>query len=353
MRNKHGLLHGILPILGLLLALNHTFVLADETPTEIRIAVVANDNASGKVVFIGAPQLIAQDPILKAELDRRHITLKWIPAASSSVAALVNEAFTSHSIDFAFYGDLPSVILNASGFQTRLVAPGSLGNNVYLVVPPNSTVRSIADLKGKRIALHRGRPWEVTFGKLLAANGLKFSEFHIVNLNPQAGAAALAAGSVDAFFTLSDAYVLADKGVGKIIWSTKNEPDDWKMRAELWGTAEFVRKYPDLTQLLVNADVRAVHWISEQQHRDAYIKDQARFGYPESVIQRDAEAKGVSWQDYWSPLYTPTITDHYLAVARYAHDTGLIRGTVDAQALILPQFVQAAIKQLGLTGYWH
>lgn len=353
MRNKHGLLHGLLPILGLLLALNHTYALADETPKEIRIAVVANNDASGKTIFVGAPQLIAQDPIFKAELERRHIALKWVPAASSSVAALVNEAFTSGNIDFAFYGDLPSVILNASGFQTRLVAPGSLGNNVYLVVPPSSTARSIADLKGKRIALHRGRPWEVTFGKLLATNGLKFSDFHIVNLNPQAGAAALASGSVDAFFTLSDAYVLADRGVGKIVWSTNEEPSDWKMRAELWGTAAFVRKHPDLTQLLVDATVRAAHWISEEDHRKAYIKDQARFGYPESVIQRDAEAKRVSWKEYWSPLYTPAITDHYVAVAKYAHDTGLIRRTVDAQTLIEPQFVPTAIKRLGLTGYWQ
>ena len=352
MRKKHGLLHTLLPVLGLLLALDHTYAVAAETPTEIRIAVVASNDASGKSVFIGAPQLIAQDPVFKAELARRHIAVKWVPAASSSVAALVNEAFTSGNIDFAFYGDLPSVILNASGFQTRLVAPGSLGNNCYLVVPASSAARSIQDLKGKRIALHRGRPWEVSFGRLLAANGLTFRDVHIVNLNPQAGAAALAAGSVDAFFTLSDAYLLVDRGVGKIVWSTKEEPSDWKMRAELWGTAEFVRKYPDVTQLLVDADVRAVRWISEEAHREAYIKDQARFGYPESVIQRDAEAKRVSWKDYWSPLYTPAITDHYVAVAKYAHDTGLIRRTVDAQALIAPQFVPAAIERLGLTGYW-
>lgn len=342
-----------LPLLGLLLILGHARARADTQPTEIRVAVIANVDASGKNVFIGAPQLISQDPTLKAELDKRHVTLKWVPIASSSVAALVNEAFANHSIDFAFYGDLPSVILNASGIQTRLVAPGSLGNNVYLVVPPHSTARSILDLKGKRIALHRGRPWEVTFGKLLAANGLKFSDFHIVNLNPQAGAAALAAGSVDAFITLSDAYVLADKGVGKIIWSTKEEPDDWRMRAELWGTKDFIDKHPDLTQLLVTANVRAVYWISQQAHRDAYIKDQARFGYPESVIRRDADDPKTTWQAYWSPLYTPTITRHYLAVAAYAHDAGLIRNTVDARTLILPQFVQTAITQLGLAGYWQ
>ncbi|MFW1786618.1 ABC transporter substrate-binding protein, partial [Acinetobacter nosocomialis] len=85
---------------------------------------------------------------------------------------------------------------------------GGIGNNVYLVVPPDSPVKSIEDLKGKKIALHRGRPWEINFGQLIQSKGLTLKDFQIVNLNPQAGAAALSAKSVDAFFTLSDALTL-------------------------------------------------------------------------------------------------------------------------------------------------
>jgi len=346
-----GFIRQLLLACVLLLAFPSVLFAAAE-PQEIRIAVVAM-GAGGKQVFVGTPQLVSQDPVLKAELDKRHIKLTWVPVATSAVASEVNEDFASHNIDFAYYGDLPSVILNASGISTRLVAPGNLGSNVYLVVPPNSTAHSIQDLKGKRIALNRGRPWEVTFGKLLAANGLSFSDFKVVNLNPQAGASALAAGSVDAFFTLSDAYTLSDKGVGKIIWSTKQAPNDWKMRAELWGSQDFVSKYPDLTQLLVTADIRAVHWISQQQNRDAYLQDQARFGYPESVIRRDADNENVSWKDYWSPLYSPAIGSHYQAVVQHARSTGLIRNNVDVNNLILPQFVAAGVKDLGLGTYWN
>jgi sulfonate transport system substrate-binding protein len=321
-------------------------------PQTIRIAVVAAQ-ASGKPAFNGASEYIAHDEKLKAELDRRHISLEWVPITPASVGPLVNEAFASHRIDFAFYGDLPSIILNASGFQTRLVAPGNLGNNVYLVVPPASSARSIADLKGKRIALHRGRPWEVSFGKLLASSGLKPADVQIVNLNPQAGAAALVAGSVDAFFTLDDAYLLSDKSLGRIIWSSQSAPLDWKMRAELWGSQEFVQQHPDLTQLLVTADLRAVAWISEDANRQHYIKDLAdRYGYPESVVQRESDNANISWKDYWSPLYTPTVTRHYEAVVAYARGAGLIRKDVDVKTLIVPTFVETGLKQLSLGDYW-
>jgi sulfonate transport system substrate-binding protein len=339
-------------VLGVVAGLATALPAAAADPQTIRIAVVAMQ-AAGKPGFFGAPAYIAQDSKLKAELEQRHVSIEWVPISPASVASLVNEDFTSHRIDFAFYGDLPSIILNASGFQTRLVAPGNVGNNVYLVVPPASTAKSIAALKGKRIALHRGRPWEVSFGKLLAANGLKVTDFRIVNLNPQAGASALVAGSVDAFFTLDDAYLLADKGLGRVIWSSQSAPLDWKMRAELWGTQEFVQQHPDLTQLLVTADLRAVAWISQDNNRQQYIKDLAeRYGYPESVIQRESDNPNISWKDYWSPLYTPSVTRHYEAVVTYARDAGLIRNDVDVKSLIKPEFVAAGLKQLDLGTYW-
>lgn len=322
-------------------------------PATIRIAVVAAQLGGNKPSFFGPPEYMANDPVLKAELDKRHVSIEWVPVSAVAVATLVNEAFTSQRIDFAYYGDLPSVILNASGFQTRLIAPGNLGNNVYLMVPPGSTAQSIADLKGKRIALNRGRPWEVSFEKLLTANGLKFSDFKVINLNPQAGASALVSGSVDAFVTLDDAFILVDKGLGKIIWSTKQAPVDWKMRAELWGTADFVQQHPDLTQLLANADLRAVHWISEDQNRASYLHDLAeRYSYPESVIDREFANETVSWHNYWSPLYSASITTHYEAVVAYARSAGLIRNDLPVAPLIVPQFVDAGLKQLGLDSYW-
>ncbi len=341
----------LLPVLGVVLGAA-SFDAAAADPSVIRVAAVAIQTA-GKTNFFGAADYVSQDKELKAELDKRHISLEWVPASSVAVATLVNEAFASHRIDFAFYGDLPSVILNASGVPTRLVAPGNLGNNVYLVVPPGSAAKSILDLKGKRVALNRGRPWEISFGKLLAANGLKFTDVKIVNLNPQAGASALVAGSVDAFFTLNDAFLLADKGLGRIIWSTKGAPLDWKMRAELWGTQEFVQQHPDLTQLLVNADLRAVRWISEDGNRAAYIKSMAEsYGYPESVVQRETDEQQISWKEFWSPRYTPSITRHYQGVVEYAHATGLIRNAVDVDALIAPNFVNTGLQQLGLDHYW-
>lgn len=323
---------------------------AADAPQSVRIATVAYANA-GQITFNGPAYVMDRDKWLEQELAKRGVKLEWVPAATASVGTFVNEEFANRRIDFAFYGDLPSIIANASGIPTRLIAPGGSGNNVYLVVPPGSAATSIADLKGKRVALHRGRPWELSFAKLLEANQLDFGDFRIFNLNPQAGGAALSAGRVDGFFTLSDAFLLEDKKVGKIIWSSKQAPRDWKMRAELWGASEFIAAQPELTQLVVNAYLKAAHWTSQEENKDTYQGYLSKSGQPLSVLQREVE--GESWPQHFTPLYDQALKQHYADAIAYSRKAKLIRSDVDVNALIEPKFVEQGLKALQLEHYWQ
>jgi sulfonate transport system substrate-binding protein len=325
---------------------------AAEPLKEVRIAAVVYA-AGNKVGYNGSAGIIEQQGWLRSELQKRGIQLTWVPAAAQSVGAAVNEGFANHKIDFAGYGDLPSIILNAGGVETRLIVPGGRGNNVYLVVPVNSSAKSLADLKGKRIALHRGRPWEVTFARLAEANGLKLSDFKIANLNPGAGAAALAAGNVDAFVTLSDAYALEDKKLGRIIWSTKTPAQDWKMRAELWAARGFVEAHPDITQLVATAYVKAQYWAAQDQNFEAYLKIASLSGQTENVTRREYTPDDVSWRQRWSPLFDDTVTDHYRYAIRYSRDVKLIRNDLVAERLFDRRFLDTALKTLGLESYWR
>ncbi|WP_263143910.1 ABC transporter substrate-binding protein [Pseudomonas sp. RIT-PI-AD] len=323
--------------------------IAAEPPKTLRIATVAYANA-GKVTFNGPAYVMDRDKWLEQELAKRNVKLEWVPAATASVGTFVNEEFANRRIDFAFYGDLPSIIANATGVSTRLIAPGGSGNNVYLVVPSGSEARSLQDLKGKRIALHRGRPWELSFAKLLQANGLGFEDFRVLNLNPQAGAAALSAGRVDAFFTLSDAFLLEDKQVGRIIWSSKQAPRDWKMRAELWAASDFVDQQPELTQLVVDAYLKAAHWTAEDANKATYQGYLAQSGQPLSVLQREVE--GESWRDAFSPRFDQALRQHYADAIQYSRQARLIRNDVDVDTLIEPRFIEQGLKNLNLQNFW-
>lgn len=322
----------------------------ETAPKVVRIATVAY-HLNGKTHYLGSTAL-ATDTGLEEALAKRGVKLEWVPAATAMVGPIVNEAFANKSIDFAVYGDLPPIILNGSKPRVQLVAPWGRSGNSYLVVPANSGAKSIVDLKGKRIALHRGRPWEIPFANLVQKNGLQLSDFKIVNVNPQVGAAALASGSVDAFFSLNDAYNLEDKGVGKIIWSTKNAPPDWKLMGGLWARNEFVQEYPELTQAIVTSFVKANHWAAQDAHKETYIKEYASLVQPESVVKRDYDDDSVSWRDRWSPLYDQALIEHYKRATSYARSSGLIRNEIDLKQLLNARFVEQALKELRLQAFW-
>lgn len=348
-------------LLRLLLALPVLFFpvflqAADALPATLRIATFAYvKNGKVELGSNGYYGHVIQEKWLERELAKKGVKLEWVPVTGDT-GPVINEAFTAKRIDFATYGDLPSIILNAAGIRTQVIVPNGRGEDVYLVVPFNSTAKSIEDLKGKRISVHRSRPWELTMLKYFESKGLSAKDFRIVNMDTQAGAAAVASGRVDGFFInaggSASPFLLEEKKVGRIIWSSRGSPL-LKMRAELWGTRDFVQQYPELTQIVATAFVRAQHWASLEENRNTLILDGTRNGTPESVVRRRYDDPALPWKDRWSPLFDE------LAWAQYRHDIALARQKklisrdIKAEELLEPRFATAALSELGLGSYWQ
>ncbi len=322
-----------------------------ETVKTVTIASIAYPY-QGKQVFNGLNGVVIQQGWLKEQLAKKGVELVFTPVSTAVGGPLINEGFSGKRIDFASYGDFPAAIAVAGGVPLKIVAPVGQGQDVYIVVRKGLAAKSLADLKGKRIALHRGRPWELPFSKLVDSSGLKFSDFKIVNINPSATPAALESGSVDAAVLLSDGLLVEQKGIGRVIWSTRDAPADWKMRAELFGRADFVDAHPDLTQLVVDAFVKAAAWSSDEANKEEVIRRAARGALPEDIVAKDYANSGIPWRERFSPIFNPAVRTHYRSVADYALERGLIRNKVDADALIDERFVNKALKDLKLEQFW-
>ncbi|MCP4637549.1 MAG: ABC transporter substrate-binding protein [Methyloversatilis sp.] len=324
--------------------------------TTLTIAAISSPH-QGQQVFSGATQIILEQGWLEAELARRGVALKIEPVSPAVGGPQINEGFAAKRIDFAAYGDFPALIAKAGGVDIRTVLSPGQGNNAYLVVRKGLAAQSIRDLKGKSIAIHRGRPWELTFAKLLDANGLTLSDFKIYNLNPQAGHAALAAGKVDATFTLSEALVTEQQGAGRIIWSTKDAPLHWKMRTGLWARHDFTEAHPDITTLVVAAYVKAAHWQAQEENRDKVLQMASRGNLPVDLIARDYDDPRLGWKDRFSPLLDGFYRQHFSDVAEYIHANGLVQKRVPVEDIIDDRFLAAALRELSagglsLDGYW-
>src|SRR5215510_12181800 len=93
------------------------------------------------------------------------------------------EALNVGSIDFGDVGEAPPIFAQAAGAPLVYVAATTTRpQSEAVLVPPDSPIRSPADLKGKRIALNKGSNVHYFLVKLLRQHGLQYRDVHPVFL---------------------------------------------------------------------------------------------------------------------------------------------------------------------------
>ena len=123
-------------------------------------------SAPARVIRLGSPDLgtagksspgastlaiVQSNRWLEEEFAKDGIEVQWnfFRGAGPAVA----EALAAKQLDIVYLGDLASVIHKSRGLPTRYLVPTGRGSNSYLATAPGSGIRSVADLKGKRVSV--------------------------------------------------------------------------------------------------------------------------------------------------------------------------------------------------------
>ncbi len=143
---------------------------------------------------------------LERRLAPMHVHVTWTEFLGGP--ALL-EAMGADSIDFGITGDAPPIFAQAAGVPLVYVAvepPSPHGEAV--IVPAGSPIRSVADLRGKRIALNKGSNVHNLLVRVLQSGGLTPADVQSVFLKPSDARPAFENGSVDAW-VIWDPYLAA------------------------------------------------------------------------------------------------------------------------------------------------
>ncbi|HFF9487017.1 MULTISPECIES: sulfonate ABC transporter substrate-binding protein [Serratia] len=134
---------------------------------------------------------------LEKNLEPQGIKVRWIefPAGPQML-----EGLNVGSIDLAATGDAPPAFAQAAKADLVYLAhsPPSPKTEA-IVVPQDSAIRSVADLKGKRVALNKGSDVNYLLVSALEQAGLSYKDITPVYLPPSDARAAFQRGSVDAW----------------------------------------------------------------------------------------------------------------------------------------------------------
>ncbi|MBX9651807.1 MAG: aliphatic sulfonate ABC transporter substrate-binding protein [Xanthobacteraceae bacterium] len=232
---------------------------AQDKPTEIRIG-------TQKGGFFPA---VRQRHTLEDAFKPLGIEIKWI---DFQFGPPLLEAINVGSVDFGFVGDSPPIFAQAGGAKIRYVAAvKSDGNTQAIIVPQDSPIKTLADLKGKRVAFGRGSSAHNLLVASLEKAGLAWSDITPAPLAPADATAAFVKGSVDAWSIWDPYLALAElKEKARVIAFDK---DVHKPNAFYIAGSDFVAKYPSLVARLNAAFASEGRWADT--HHEEVAKAQA------------------------------------------------------------------------------
>ena len=136
---------------ALLLVATITAATAQTNPSTIRIGVATGGVGTPPRTGSSSIGIANAEGLLEKEFEKDGIKVEWIFFKGAGPA--VNEALVNHQLDFAWQGDLPSIVHRAGGVKTKIVVASGVRNGLYLGVPPDSKITKLEDLKGKRLSL--------------------------------------------------------------------------------------------------------------------------------------------------------------------------------------------------------
>jgi sulfonate transport system substrate-binding protein len=181
------------------------------------LAFAQKANSSDNVIRIGYQKygtlvLLKAHGSLEKRLAPLHVEVQWteFPAGPQLL-----EGLNVGSIDFGTVGEAPPIFAQAAGADLVYVGnEPSASAAEAIVVPANSPIKSVNELKGKKVALNKGSNVHYLLVKLLERAGLKYSDIDTVYLTPADARAAFERGSVDAWVIWEPFLAAAQRQTG-------------------------------------------------------------------------------------------------------------------------------------------
>ncbi|WP_293779001.1 aliphatic sulfonate ABC transporter substrate-binding protein [uncultured Oxalicibacterium sp.] len=272
---------------------------------------------------------------LEEALKPANISVKWTLSQGSNRAL---EYLSASSIDFGSTAGLAAVLSRANGNPIKSIYVYSRPEWTALLVPKDSPITSVAQLKGKKIAATKGTDPYLFLLRTLKLNGLSKKDVEIVHLQHADGRAALESGRVDAWAGL-DPHMAASELQANSRLLYRNVA--FNTYGFLNVREDFASKYPDTVKQVIAAYERTRLWILANPKEASQIQaEEAKISLAVAKVQ-------LNRTDFSNPVIGREHSDALKAAAPILLQEDLVKRGTDVNnvidALIDPRFVQGIV----------
>lgn len=284
---------------------------AQQAPKGARVLRVGNQK--------GYLNLLKGRGTLEKRLAPLGVSVNWTEFSAGPVQL---EALNVGSIDFGDVGEAPPIFAQAAGAPLAYVAATpARPRSEAVLVPAQSPIRTVADLKGKRVALNKGSNVHYFLVKLLRQHGLQYGDVNLAFLAPADARAAFEQGSVDAWVIWDPFFAAAQKSLNaRVVADASGVVGN---RAYYFSSQSYVAQNPDVIRIVIEEIQGVDQW--GKQHPDELAGELARlWGLPKPVVDL-----AVSRQVFGTEAITRSIIGEQQQIADTFAELGLLPKRVD------------------------
>jgi sulfonate transport system substrate-binding protein len=245
--------------------------------------------------------ILKQKGMLEKEFAKDGIRVVWVQSAGSNKAL---EYLNAGSIDFGSTAGSAALVARINGNPIKSIYVFSRPEWTALVTTKDSKISTVADLKGKRVAVTRGTDPHIFLVRALLGAGLSEKDITPVLLQHADGKTALIRGDVDAWAGLDPMMAQAEIEDGAKLFFRKPDANTWgilnvreqflkdnpQIVQRVLATYEEARKYSlshydELKKSLVTA-TKLPDEVAEKQLKERTDLSYSRIGAPqrESIL---------------------------------------------------------------------
>jgi sulfonate transport system substrate-binding protein len=245
-----------------------------------RLATIDIDWATYNPVSL----LLKNKGLLEQEFGKDGVAIRWVQTLGSNKAL---EFLNAGSLDFGSTAGAAALVGRINGNPIKSIYVYSHPEWTALVVRKDSAIRSVADLKGKSVAVTRGTDPHIFLVRALNAAHLTEQDVRIVLLQHPDGKTALIRGDVDAWAGLDPMMAAAELEDGARLMYRNPQANSWGI---LNVRQQFLTEHPDAVRRVLSAYEAARH-LALAQPAELKRIFMAVTKLPEAVVDKQLDER--------------------------------------------------------------
>ncbi len=213
----------------------------------------------------GVLVIARQQATLEKHFAPQGVGVTWVEFSSGPPML---EAMNVGSVDYGAVGDSPPVFAQSAGANIVYAAGQPITNGQGILVQAASPIRTIADLRGKRVGFTKGSSAHNIVVQTLEKAGLGYGDITPVYLTPPDAGPAFANGSIDAWAIWDPYFAIGEtKQNGRIL---VNASEITKTNSFYIANRDFAKNHGATLQQIIDVTSSTAKWA--ETHRDEVAK---------------------------------------------------------------------------------